>query len=156
MTWVLVGLLALVALVILLRGPVRELSRRRDEKARERKREWRRERDAEKERRRTERAMNKEKAVARKGAPTWQQVAQRSGAKCWLCGTRTYTDDRERTKGGERLGATYPTVDYVLPIDRGGTYAYDNARIAHRHCAKVRADNPARTEFGTPRRTYAG
>ena len=100
--------------------------------------------------------MNPAKAAARRGPPRWQQVAQRNGSKCWLCGTRTYPDDRRRAGvGTEQLGATYPTVDYVVSIDRGGTYDMGNARIAHRLCAESRLANPGREEFRPPLRTYA-
>ena len=147
--------LAIVALVLLLRGPLTELRKRRRERAQERKRAWRRQREAEREQRRVERAMNPVKAAAKKGPPRWQQVAEKQGTKCWLCGTRTFPDDRRRIDvGEERLGATYPTVDYVVPLDRGGTYEMENVRIAHQHCCQVRAQNPARTEFGSPKRTY--
>lgn len=99
--------------------------------------------------------MNPARAAARSGPPRWQQVAERQGGKCWLCGTRTYPDDRRRTgPGSEQQGATYPTVDYVVPIDQGGTYEQDNVRLAHRHCRDVRVANPARREFGTPPRTF--
>lgn len=99
--------------------------------------------------------MNPARAAARSGPPRWQQVAERQGGKCWLCGTRTYADDRRRTgPGSEKLGATYPTVDYVVPIDQGGTYEQENVRIAHRHCRDVRMANSSRREFGSPRRTY--
>jgi hypothetical protein len=155
MAWVLLVVVALVALALVLRGPIGELRRRREEQARERKREARRQRRDAAAQRRVERAMNPAKAAARSGPPKWQLVAQRQGPKCWLCGTRTFADDRQRTTGGaERLGATYPTVDYVTPVDRGGTYEDTNVRLAHRQCARVRRENPARSEFGPPRRTY--
>lgn len=100
--------------------------------------------------------MNPARAAARRGAPTWQQVAQRQGSKCWLCGTRTYADDRERDRTGhERLGATYPEVDYVIALEAGGTHADDNVRIAHRHCAATRRAKPHLTTFGRPPRTYS-
>ncbi len=99
--------------------------------------------------------MNPARAAARSGPPRWQQVAERQGGKCWLCGTRTYADDRRRTgPGREQLGATYPTVDYVVPIEQGGTYEQDNVRLAHRHCRDVRVANSSRREFGSPRRTF--
>jgi 5-methylcytosine-specific restriction endonuclease McrA len=123
--------------------------------AQARKRQWRRDRDAAKAQRRQDRAMSPAKIAARSGPPRWQQVEQRTGAKCWLCGTRVYPDDRMRVKhGGVRLGATYPTVDYVVAIDRGGTYEPDNVRLAHRHCQAARQANPARTQYGRPPRTY--
>lgn len=155
MTWALVAVLALMALVLLLREPFGRWRERRLEREQERKREDRRRRRQAKTDRRSERAMNPARAAARSGAPRWQQVADRQGAKCWLCGTRTYPDDRRRTgPGSERLGATYPTVDYVLPIEQGGTYQQDNVRLAHRHCRDVRLANIGRREFGSPRRTF--
>lgn len=152
---IVIALLAAVALVLLLREPVREFRKRRRERAQERKRQWRRDRDQAREQRRVERAMNPAKAAAIKGAPKWQQVADRQGGKCWLCGTRTYPDDVQRTgTGSERLGATYPTVDYVTPIDQGGTYEWSNVRLAHRACRDRRVAMGPSAKFGTPRRTY--
>jgi 5-methylcytosine-specific restriction endonuclease McrA len=82
-------------------------------------------------------------------------VAQQHGGKCWLCGSRTDRDDRRRLGvGREQLGATYPTVDYVLSIDNGGTYEMDNLRIAHRQCRERRQANGSRTEFSSPTRTF--
>lgn len=132
------------------------LWRRHAAQAQQAKRDGRRERAAAREQRRSERAMGPAKAAAKRGAPTWQQVAQRQGSKCVLCGTRTYVEDRERQKNGkERLGKTYPTVIYLTKLEAGGRADLDNARIAHRHCASVRESQPARTTFGPPPRTYA-
>jgi hypothetical protein len=154
-TWVLIAVLALAVVVLLVREPFSRWRVRRREREQERKREERRQRRQAKEERRTERAMNPARAAARSGPPRWQQVAERQGGKCWLCGTRTYPDDRRRTgPGSEQLGATYPTVDYVLPIDQGGTYEQDNVRIAHRRCRDVRIANSSRRDFGAPRRTF--
>lgn len=155
MIWVLIGVLALAAVVLLLREPFARWRVRRRERERERKRAERRQRRQAQADRRSERAMNPVRAAARSGPPRWQQVADRQGAKCWLCGTRTYSDDRRRTgPGSEQLGATFPTVDYVVPVDQGGTYAQDNIRLAHRHCRDVRIANSSRREFGSPRRTF--
>ncbi len=156
MAWVLVvGVLGLVTVVLFARQPLAEYRRRRDERERERRRAGRRDRAQAAAQRRTERAMNPARAAARRGAPRWQQVAQRSGSKCWLCGTRTYPDDRRRVgTGAEQFGATYPAVDFVVPIDRGGTYEIGNARIVHRHCQALRAADGGREAYGSPRRTF--
>lgn len=99
---------------------------------------------------------NTAKAASRRGAPTWQQVAQRQGPKCWLCGTRTYADDRHRDPSGrEHLGKTYPCVDLLVSIDAGGTFEDANVRLAHRHCAAARQANPSLVTFGRPPRTYS-
>ncbi len=150
-----IALLAVVVLALLLREPIAELRRRRRARVQERKREWRRQREADREQRRVDRAMNPAKAAAKKGPPKWQQVSQRQGAKCWLCGTRAYSDDRRRVgPGTDQFGATFPTVDYVVPIDGGGTYDMANARIAHRACAERRRANPGHETFRPPQRTY--
>lgn len=156
MGWTVFVVVATVfALALLLREPIAELRLRRRERARERKRQWRRERDAERAQRRSDRAMNRAKAAARKGAPTWQQVVQRQGAKCWLCGNRTFPEDRRRLDvGREQLGATYPEVDYVVPVDEGGTYLTDNVRVAHRQCRQLRVERRSRTTFTPPKRTF--
>jgi hypothetical protein len=99
--------------------------------------------------------MNPAKAAARKGEPKWQQVAERQGNKCWLCGTRVYSDDVRRVDVGEqRFGATYPCVDYVTPVEQGGTYEVDNLRIAHRQCQQRRIASGPGVKFGPPKRTY--
>ena len=153
--WVIIGILVVVAAFLLLRGPVREWRARRAQSRQENKRQWRRERDEAKARHKAEHAMSRQKAAARDGAPTWHKVARIHGSKCWLCGTRTYDDDMVRKSSGSfAYGATYPVVDYVTPIERGGTYLDDNVRIAHRHCASVRAQHPDRGKYGTPPRTY--
>jgi hypothetical protein len=124
--------------------------------AQQAKREGRRDRVAQREQRRLDRAMKPAKVAAKRGAPTWQQVAQRQGTKCWLCGTRTYADDRQRDASGrEQLGRTFPCVDYVIAIEAGGTHEDHNVRLAHRHCAAARRANPALTKFGRPPRTYS-
>jgi hypothetical protein len=147
--------LVVLALLLLLREPVGRWRARRRAREQERKRERRRQRRLTKAERATERAMNPAKAAARSGPPTWQLVAQRQGGKCWLCGTRTYADDRRRLASGtEQLGATYPTVDYVVSIEQGGTYESGNVRLAHRQCRDVRRANTGRREFGAPRRTF--
>lgn len=99
---------------------------------------------------------NTVKAASRRGAPTWQQVAQRQGPKCWLCGTRTYADDHHRDPSGrEHQGKTYPCVDLVVAVGAGGTYEDANVRLAHRHCAAARQANPSLATFGRPPRTYS-
>jgi len=146
------GLGASVAIVVTGRV-VTELRARQQRSNQEAKRALRRKR---RERRVTpERPMNPAKAAARRGPPTWQQVVQKQGAKCWLCTTRTYVDDHRRDASGrERLGRTYPEVDYVVPVERGGTFEDSNIRLAHRHCAAARRKNPALMTYGKPPRTF--
>lgn len=153
--WVLIAVLAGIAIVLMLRQPLRAWRRHQVERDQERKRQWRKDREERREQRRRERAMNPAKAAARKGPPSLAQVARENGAKCWLCGTRTFDDDVLReTSGKQKLGATFPVIDYVVAIDHGGTFEVSNARIAHNHCATVRSRNPTGSKFGRPPRTF--
>lgn len=134
---------------------LREVRRARADREQKEKRERRRARRAREQSAPAGRPRNPGRIAARQGPPTWQQVARRQGSKCWLCGTRTYEQDRIRQQSGvERLGKTYPCVDYVVAIDAGGAYDEGNVRLAHRHCAAARRDNPSLTTFGRPPRTY--
>jgi VanZ family protein len=146
------GLGALLGAVIAARIAV-EVSARKAASAHEAKRVWRKER-----RNRAgvaENPMNQAKAAARRGAPTWQMGANMIGSKCWFCGTRTFADVRQRGRNGvQQWGATYPEVDLIIAIDAGGTYEWDNLRIAHRHCAATRRAKPHLTTYGRPPRTY--
>lgn len=133
-----------------------EVRRSRAARDQETKRQWRRDRRARARAPVDTSRRNAAKASLRKGAPTWQQVAQRQGPKCWLCGTRTYADDRHRDASGrEHLGKAFPCIDVVVPIDVGGTFEDANVRLAHRHCAAARRDNPSLQKFGRPPRTYS-
>lgn len=156
MTWtVAIVVLAVLAATLLLREPIAELRRRRRERERERKRAWRREREAQRARRRVERARNPARAAARRGEPRWQQVAQRQGGKCWLCGTRTDAADSRRLDVGRvQLGDMYPTVDYVVPLGQGGSYEMGNVRLVHRRCRQRRAEGASNTKFAPPKRTF--
>jgi len=151
---VLLVVLAAVALLLLLREPFAEWRNRRRQREIERKREWRRQRELERAQR-SGPAMNQAKVAARRGLPRWQQVAKRQGSKCWLCGTRTYPDDRQRVDvGAERLGAAYPVVDLVVSIDDGGTFDAENLRIAHRQCSERRIAKSDRADYRAPKRTF--
>jgi 5-methylcytosine-specific restriction endonuclease McrA len=139
--------------VLLLHRPLAQWRRRVAEREQEAKRAARRERRQQAVQA-PERPMNPAKAAARSGPPRWQQVMERQGTKCWLCGTRVYPDDREGSGKQATFGATYPEVDLVVPLEQGGSYAWDNVRLAHRACRRGRTARPDDTTFTTPSRTY--
>ena len=139
--------------VLLLHRPVAHWRRGAAEREQEAKRRARRER-REQAQAPPERPMNPAKAAARSGPPRWQQVMERQGTKCWLCGTRVYPEDRQGSGKRATLGATYPEVDIVIPLEQGGSYAWDNVRLAHRACRRGRAARPDITTFTSPSRTY--
>jgi VanZ family protein len=134
--------------------PMQHWSRHRAALEHERKRQRRRERRAA-EAAPPERPRNPARAAARTGPPRWQQVADRQGRKCWLCGARVRPDDRQPGPESQaRQGATFPVVDFVVDPEHGGTYAWDNVRLAHVECQRRRRARPHATRFTPPLRSY--
>jgi VanZ family protein len=143
-----------VVAVLLLSRPLAHWRRREHERAQERKRAGRKARRLARAQP-PERPMNRARAAARKGAPTWQQVAERQGRKCWLCGTSVQPDDSTRLADGSlKEGACYPAVDHVVSLDEGGTNVMDNVRLVHRVCKQRRVANAGRGQYTPPKRTY--
>lgn len=56
-----------------------------------------------------------------------KRVLERDGRVCWLCGNRI---DKKAPAGSP--GAL--SVDHVVPLNRGGSNAVENLRVAHRSC----------------------
>ncbi|MDP9396578.1 MAG: HNH endonuclease [Actinomycetota bacterium] len=58
---------------------------------------------------------------------TLDQLGERDGWRCWICG-----GDVDRA--APRSGPGSPSIDHVLPRARGGTSERGNLRLAHRWC----------------------
>ena len=68
-------------------------------------------------------------------------VIERDGGICYLCGCETSKDDCWHDVNGYHVcGDTYPTRDHVIPIARGGTHTWDNVRLACRRCNSLKND----------------
>ena len=72
---------------------------------------------------------------------TLDEVIERDGGICYLCGCETSKDDCWYDVNGYHVcGDTYPTRDHVIPIARGGTHTWDNVRLACRRCNSQKND----------------
>lgn len=70
-------------------------------------------------------------------------VIERDGGTCYLCGRKTDREDYRYVKGFFVIGDTYPTVDHVIPLSKGGTHTWGNVRLACRQCNCIKRDNVA-------------
>ena len=60
---------------------------------------------------------------------------------CYLCNEKCDYSDIKTTKDGYKYaGDTYPSIDHVMPVVHGGLHAWDNIRLAHRHCNSIKSD----------------
>lgn len=53
---------------------------------------------------------------------------------CYLCGGKCDFNDFKIIKGTKCCGNTYPSVDHVIPVSKGGSHTWDNVKLAHRSC----------------------
>ena len=69
---------------------------------------------------------------------TRQQLLERDGYTCYLC--HTPVDLTAPHVVGQPGWETYPHVDHVIPISKGGHDTLDNVRIAHARCNLEKKD----------------
>lgn len=63
-----------------------------------------------------------------------EALIERDGGICHLCGTKVAP--RKKFRRGEKRGdmSTYPTVDHIIPLSRGGHHTWENVKLAHLSC----------------------
>ena len=54
---------------------------------------------------------------------------------CYLCGDSCDWEDYTVNDNGVFIaGDTYPSIDHIVPLTRGGKHSWSNVRLAHRLC----------------------
>ena len=70
------------------------------------------------------------------------QLITRDDNVCYLCNEDCDRDDYVTTSEGHFIaGETYPSIDHVIPVAKGGTHTWDNVRLAHHRCNLIKSDN---------------
>ena len=88
------------------------------------------------------RAHNRQKDAKRRGYKangTLTKLYRRDGGRCYICGCSCDFEDYQIIDGAFVVGKTYPTVEHVIPICRGGDDGQDNIRLACHHCNTVKS-----------------
>jgi len=62
---------------------------------------------------------------------TLERLFQRDKGICYLCFGKCNWDDMD---DNGNAGDSYPSIDHVKPIAKGGTHTWDNIKLAHRKC----------------------
>lgn len=68
---------------------------------------------------------------------TLEKLFDRDGGVCYLCGTRCNWNDVIDGNAGD----SYPSIDHVLPLSKGGTHEWTNVKLAHRKCNWAKRDS---------------
>lgn len=65
---------------------------------------------------------------------TLEELFKRSKGKCALCGEPCDYDDYYYRGETFIAGNSYPSIDHIIPLSRGGLHSWDNVQLAHRLC----------------------
>ena len=68
---------------------------------------------------------------------TLEKLFARDGGVCYLCGGRCSWDDVADGNAGD----SYPSIDHVRPLSKGGTHEWNNVKLAHRKCNWEKRDS---------------
>lgn len=72
---------------------------------------------------------------------TLESLYDRDNGICYLCGTKCNYDDISITDEGYYIaGKTYPSIDHVNPLSKGGKHSWDNVKLAHYRCNTLKSD----------------
>jgi len=67
---------------------------------------------------------------------TLEALYRRDSGVCRLCGKKCDWND----KTNESVGPTYPSIDHIIPVSRGGLHAWNNVQLAHFECNWKKSD----------------
>lgn len=67
---------------------------------------------------------------------------------CYLCGTECNYNDMTITSEGHFVaGKTYPSVEHVKPLSKGGKHSWDNVKLAHHRCNTLKGNRMTHKEW---------
>lgn len=70
------------------------------------------------------------------------KLFKRDHGVCYLCGGLCNWEDKEEKPQGIIIcGDTYPSIDHVIPLTKGGLHEWANVKLAHRYCNSVKQAN---------------
>lgn len=78
---------------------------------------------------------------------TLKKLIARDGLTCKICG-------KPCIYNGDYRSDSYPSIDHIKPIHKGGGHTWDNVQVAHRICNSVKSDRIG-TEWGNAQKPGA-
>lgn len=88
---------------------------------------------------------------------TLEALYKRDSGVCYICGGKCDWNDKTTNEEGYHIsGDTYPTIDHIMPLAKGGMHSWDNIRLAHFRCnSNKRDDIPEDVEKLLPNTLFA-
>lgn len=72
---------------------------------------------------------------------TLEKLYIRDKGICYICNERCNYDDYKLTNEGYFIaGLKYPSIDHIIPLNKGGTHTWNNVKLAHFICNSLKKD----------------
>ena len=71
---------------------------------------------------------------------TLEKLYNRDGGVCALCGGRCNYEDYILKDTTFIAGNTYPSIDHIKPLSKGGSHTWDNVQLAHKQCNSIKSN----------------
>lgn len=72
---------------------------------------------------------------------TLERLFERDNGICHLCGEICDWSDYKRNENNTFIaGGSYPSIDHVMPISKGGLHSWDNVKLAHFYCNTLKSN----------------
>lgn len=68
---------------------------------------------------------------------TLKKLIVAKGLRCAICGGMCDLNDHSWT---DYAGPTYPSIDHIIPMSKGGSHTWDNVQVAHMICNSRKGD----------------
>lgn len=90
--------------------------------------------------------INKRKRLRENGKVNWDislsKLIKRDKNICHICGEKCNKKDYIIDEYNNFIvGKSYPSIDHVIPVSKGGTHTWDNVKLAHHYCNTIKSDN---------------
>ena len=69
-----------------------------------------------------------------------EKLYNRDKGICALCGGYCDYNDFIFIGGTFIAGYTYPSIDHIKPLSKGGAHTWDNVQLAHKYCNSIKSD----------------
>lgn len=77
---------------------------------------------------------------------TLRELYDRDNGTCYICGAQCDYGDMRIVNGTYTAGRSYPSIDHVYPLSKGGSHTWDNVRLACCLCNSLKSDRTEEQE----------
>lgn len=72
---------------------------------------------------------------------TLEKLYNEFNGTCYICGEYCSWEDKKITTEGHFIaGESYPSIDHIVPLSKGGTHTWDNVSLVHYRCNVNKSD----------------